>query len=114
MVEVKMARKVFIPIFCLLAWGGTEVASQCPDQGKIASAASVKDLFHLKTKTLTGERERKLTNILFLEQCIPATDCQKYQDKQDRLGHAQLYNGKTWLDVFLFKKSIFTESCKLY
>ena len=42
-----------------------------------------------------------MTNILFLEQCIPATDCQKYQDKQDRLGQADFfYNGQTWLDVF--------------
>ena len=100
-----MARKGFILIFCILAWGGTEVASQCPDQGKIASAASVKDLFHLKTKTLTGEREGKLTNILFLEQCIPATDCQKYQDEHDRLGHAELYNGQTWLDSFFYKNN---------
>ena len=59
------------------------------------------------------EREREeMTNIFFAEHCIPARECQNYQEKLDRLGQAAFYNGQTWLVIFL--KSILNKSAASY
>ena len=74
-----MARNVFVLIFCLVAWTAKEVAGQCSDKG---------------IREVAGEREREeMTNILFAEQCVPATECPTYQEKWDRLGQAAFYDG---------------------
>ena len=54
-----MARKVFIPMFCLLAWTAKEVGSQCSEAGKrkVAGAPVKRE----------REREREEITNIFLQ-----------------------------------------------
>ena len=53
----------------------------------------------------------EVTNILFAEQCVPATECPTYQEKWARLGQAAFYDGQTWLVIW---KTIFNKSAARY
>ena len=51
------------------------------------------------------------SQIFVAEQCIPARECQKYQDTLDTLGQAAFYDLFIFLNLF---KILLSKCCKLY
>ena len=77
-----MEIKISLLFFFFIAT--TEVASQCPSEGKLTPYSQIlKIQLKIKQTLLTVEQ-----NILFSERCVPQSTCQQFQDAHERLGHA--------------------------
>ena len=84
--------EIKISLLFLFFIATTEEARQCSSQGKLSPNSQITDNQKSNNYYLITWTKKKIENILISERCVPQSTCRGYQDDQERLGHAFIYN----------------------